>query len=102
MGVKIEIPRDVNKIKQQIKAIEFQLKQDTTEKDIKIHTAALKKLNEALLYGQYLELQSKEFREDIIGYETLKMPSKCTAIKVNFTWGWLRVYRTKNSEIEWY
>lgn len=102
MGLDFESPKDINKIKQQRQALEFQLKHDTTEKDIRIHTEALKKLNEELLYREYLELQSKEFKEDLIGYEKLIMPGKDISIKVNFNWGWLRVYRTKTDQIEWY
>lgn len=99
---KVEIPKDINKIKKQIKALEYQLQQDTNEKDIKIHTAALKRLNEELLYREYLELQSKEFKADVKGYEELIMPGKDISMKVNFIWGWLRVYRTKTGQIAWY
>lgn len=102
MGLKVEIPKDINIIKQQIKALEYQLNCDAAEKDIKIHKKTLKKLKEALLYEQYLELQSKEFKEDIVGYEKFKEPGKDIAIKINFNWGWLRVYRTKGNQIEWY
>lgn len=102
MGLDIEISKDTNKVKQQIKALEYQLQQDTNKKDKKIHGAALKRLNEELLYREYLELQSKEFKEDVIGYEKLIMDGKDISIKVNFTWGWLRVYRTKDNQIEWY
>jgi hypothetical protein len=102
MGLNFEIPKDINKIKQQIKALEYQLQQDTNEKDVKIHGAVLKKLNEALLYEQYLELQSKEFKENVIGYKKLTMHGKDIAIKVNFTQRWLHVYRTKDNQIEWY
>lgn len=99
---KVEIPQDTNKLKQQIKAIEYQLQQDTTEKDIRIHKAALKGLNEELLYRQYLDLQSKEFLEDLVDYEKLIMPGKDIAIKVNFKSFWLRVYRTESGQIGWY
>lgn len=102
MALEIIIPKDINKIKQQIKALEFQLGNDTAEKDIKIHSAALKKLNEELLFQQYLCLQSKVFKENITGYEKLKMQGKDVAIKVIFTWGWLHVYRNKDDSIEWY
>lgn len=101
MGLSIEIPKDIDKLKQDIKALEYQLQHDTTKKDIKIHTTALKDLREELLYREYLAIQSKEFKEDVIGYEKLIMPGTEVAIKVNFTWGWLRVYRTKTG-IEWY
>ncbi|URZ06805.1 hypothetical protein [Clostridium felsineum] len=53
------------------------------------------------LFKVYCDLQSKEFREEIINYEPLKMPDVQYAIKVNFTWGWLRVYKRDNV-IEWY
>lgn len=102
MGLNIEIPKDINKIKKQIQTLGFQLKHDTNEKDIRIHTEMIKKLNEELLYREYLALQSKEFKAEVKGYEKLIMPNKDTAIKVNFTWGWLRVYRTKTGQIEWY
>lgn len=102
MILKIVIPKDINKLKQQIEALEFQLKQDTSEKDIRIHKVALKSLYEELLYREYLELQSKEFKADVKGYEKLIMQGKDIAIRINFTWGWLRVYRNKNGQIEWY
>lgn len=101
MGLSIKGSKDVNKLKQDIKALEFQLQHDTTKKDIKIHTAALKHLREGLLYKEYLAMQSKEFKEDVIGYERLVMPGADISIRVNFKWGWLRVYRTK-AGIEWY
>ena len=59
-------------------------------------------LEEQLLYEQYLEIQSKEWKESIIGYKKFKEPGKEVAIKVNFTWGWLRVYRNNDKQIEWY
>lgn len=99
---KAEIPKDTNKLKQQITALEYKLQQDTSEKDIRIHKVAHKKLNEELLFREYLELQSKEFLEDLIGYEKLIMQGKDIAIKVNFKSFWLRVYRTKAGQIEWY
>lgn len=101
MPLNIEMPKDINKLKQQCKALEYQLKQDTTKQDIKIHTEALRSLNEELLYRKYLAMQSKEFKEDVIGYEKLIMTGTDVAIKVNFTWGWLRVY-SKGNEIGWY
>lgn len=101
MVLNIEIPNDISKIKQQIKALEHQVQQDTTKKDIKVHTVALKKLKEELLYRQYLSIQSEEFKENVIGYEKLIMQGVDLAIKVNFTWGWLRVYQRGNN-IEWY
>lgn len=99
--LKVEIPQDKANIKQQIKALESLILTDNF-KDRKIHTGTLKDLKEALLYICYLEMQSKEFKEDIKGYEKFKEPGKDTCIKVNFTWGWLRVYRNKTNEIEWY
>lgn len=102
MSLNIEIPKDINKLKQQCKSLEYQLKQDTTKKNIKIHTEALRSLNEELLYREYLAMQSEEFKEDIIGYEKLIMPGIEVAIKINFTSFWLRVYRTKSGQIEWY
>lgn len=62
----------------------------------------IQKLKGQLLFEQYLELQSKEFKEDILGYEKFKEPGKDIAIKVNFKWGWLRVYRNNDNQIEWY
>lgn len=100
--LKVILSDDIKKLDRQIKALEFQLKEDTAEKDIEVHTVALKKINEVLLYKQYLDLQSKEFKENLIGYEELKMPGKDIAIKVNFTSFWLYVYRTENGQIEWY
>lgn len=102
MLLNIDVPKAIDKIKQQIKAIEFQLKQDVREKDIKIHKEALHRLKEELLYREYLHLQSKEFNLEVKGYDRLIMQDKEVAIKVNFTWGWLRVYRTKSNRIEWY
>ncbi|URZ18773.1 hypothetical protein [Clostridium felsineum] len=54
------------------------------------------------LFRIYCDLQSEEFKEEIIDYESLKMVDVQYAIKVNFTWGWLRVYKKKNNGIEWY
>lgn len=100
--LKVEIPQDNERLLKQIKALEFAITQDTNPKDIEIHRSSLADLNEALLYKCYLELQSKEWKEDILGYEKFKEPGKDISIKVNFTWGWLRVYRTKDNGIEWY
>ena len=44
----IQIPKDKNKIKQLIKALKYQLTQDTKEEDKKIHEQALNDLEEAL------------------------------------------------------
>ena len=54
------------------------------------------------LYKSYLKLQSVEFKEDILGWEKFNEPGTKLSIKVNFTWGWLRVYQKHNGEIEWY
>lgn len=101
MGLKIEMPKDINKLKKQINALESIISKDTP-KDKETHKAALKSLYEELLYREYLELQSKEFKADIKGYEELVMQGKDLAIKVIFKSFWLRVYRTKRGEIEWY
>ncbi len=57
---------------------------------------------EQLLYEQYLKLQSKELKEEIVKCESFNQLGHAIAIKVTFTWGWLRVYRTKGNGIEWY
>ena len=57
---------------------------------------------EQRLYNAYLKLQSKEWIEEIIDWENFNMPGHEVSIKVNFTWGWLRVYFTKDNGIEWY
>lgn len=62
----------------------------------------IKTLDEALLFEQYVRLQSKEFLKNLIDYEHFKQHGHDLIIKVNFTWGWLRVYRTKDGDIEWY
>lgn len=46
--MKIEIPKDKDKILKQIQALEWQLKQDTNPKDKAIHQEALKDLKTAL------------------------------------------------------
>ncbi|MGI6226620.1 MAG: hypothetical protein ACOYJ1_10225 [Peptococcales bacterium] len=46
--MKIEIPKDKDKILKQIQALEWQLKQDTNPKDKVIHQEALKDLKTAL------------------------------------------------------
>lgn len=58
--------------------------------------------DEKKLFEQYLKLQSKEFKEDILGYEHFEQQGHDLIIKVNFTWGWLRVYKNNSGEIEWY
>jgi len=57
---------------------------------------------EQQLYEEYLKLQSKEWIEEIINWENFNEPNTKVSIKVNFTWGWLRVYEKQNGEIEWY
>lgn len=55
------------------------------------------------LYEQYLKLQSKEFRESILNYEKFIQSGHDLIIKINFKNGsWLRVYKNKNNQIEWY
>ena len=75
-------------------------------KEIQERTSKIKtkveRLKERLLFEQYIELQSKEFKEDLIGYKKFKEPEKVICIKVTFTWGWLRVYRNNTNSIEWY
>ena len=44
----IQIPKDKAKMKQQIKALEYQITQDTREEDKVIHKQALKDLEETL------------------------------------------------------
>lgn len=100
--IKVEIPQDKDKIVQQIKGLEYLIKNDLSEKDKKIHTVTLMNLKEKLLYICYLEIQSDEWKEDLLGYEKFKEHGKDVCIKVNFTKFWLRVYRNKNNEIEWY
>lgn len=46
--LKAKIPKDENKLKQQIRALEYQLKQDVTNKDKEIHIMALNTLKSAL------------------------------------------------------
>ncbi|HEY8889315.1 MAG TPA: hypothetical protein VIM70_03590 [Clostridium sp.] len=75
-------------------------------KEIQERTSKIKtkveRLKEKLLFEQYIELQSNEFKEDLIGYKKFKEPGKVMCIKVSFTWGWLRVYRNNTNSIEWY
>ena len=54
MSLKIEIPKDINKLNKQINALESIIPKDTP-KDKEIHKMALKTLNEELLYREYLE-----------------------------------------------
>ena len=46
--IKIEIPKDKDKIKMQIQALEWQNSNDKTEKDREVHLEALKTLKMAL------------------------------------------------------
>lgn len=66
----------------------------------KVKTPAKTQQHEEL-YNNYIKLQSKEFMQDFKKWEPLEIEGKSLAIKVNFTWGWLRVYRTPRG-IEWY
>lgn len=44
----IDTPNNINKLKKQIQALEYQIKHDTREKDIIIHKQAMKDLKEKL------------------------------------------------------
>lgn len=99
--LKVQLTNDVKVLDKQIKALESLVATDNP-KDRGIHVQAIKELQETLLYICYLELLSKEWKENVLGYEKFKEPGKDICIKVNFTWGWLRVYRTKGNSIEWY
>ena len=46
--LKVCIPKDKDRIEKQIKALKWQLTQDTNDKDKEIHTMALKSLEQAL------------------------------------------------------
>lgn len=46
--LKFEVPEDKAKIKKQIAALEYQIKNDTNDKDKTIHVAALNDLKRAL------------------------------------------------------
>jgi hypothetical protein len=100
--IKIQVPQYKNKLEQQIKSLKYLIENDTNEKDKKIHASALKDLREELLFQCYLEMQSNEWKEEIIDYKSFKQPGHDICIRVNFTWGWLRVYRTSHNGIEWY
>lgn len=99
--IKVVIPDSKDKIIKQIAALEWQIQQDTNSKDKTIHSQALKDLQERLLYISYLALQSNEFKENILSYESFKQEGHDIAIKVIFPSFWLRVYRTSRG-IEWY
>jgi hypothetical protein len=47
--LKVIIPKDKIKIRKQIKALEYQFKNDTNDKDRKIHEEALEQLKKMLL-----------------------------------------------------
>lgn len=100
--LKVDITQDNAKLKQQIAALTEQISKDTNEKDKKIHETALLKLKQESLYRYYLSKQSSEFRKEIINYRSMKMKNTSVAIRVNFTWGWLHVYKTIAGNIEWY
>lgn len=55
--LKVEIPQDKSKMKQQIKELESILALDNS-KDKQMHQQSIKDLQEALLYICYLELQN--------------------------------------------
>ena len=60
-------------------------------------------MNKQQLYDYYCNLMSKEYREEIEGYEEFKMEGVQCAIKVIFKNGsWIRVYQKLNGEVEWY
>lgn len=46
--LKVEIPKDRNKLKQQIEALRYQILVDTNEEDKRIHAEALLALEEAM------------------------------------------------------
>jgi len=60
------------------------------------------KTREEKLYDYYLTLQSDEFKEDILNWESFKEPNTLVSLRINFTWGWLRVYYTNAGNVEWY
>ena len=51
--INIEVPDNIEKIKQQIEALKHLIKTDQSDKDRQIHKAALKRLEEALEVGHY-------------------------------------------------
>lgn len=99
--LKVEVPQDKEQLEKQINGLNHLIENDNNDKDKKIHSKDLKELKEALVYRRYLDMQSKEFKEDIKGYEPFKQAGADVCIKVTFTWGWLRVY-SRGSSIEWY
>lgn len=46
--LRVVIPSNQIKLKKQIKALQYQIKQDTNPKDLEIHKTALKQLKAAL------------------------------------------------------
>lgn len=55
------------------------------------------------LFNYYINLQSKEMKEEIQGYKKLSMKGIKFAIKVIFKNGeWLHVYKTNSDSVEWY
>ena len=54
------------------------------ERISKIETK-VERLKEKLLFEQYIELQSREFKEDLIGYKKFKEPGKDLCIKVTLS-----------------
>ncbi len=44
--LRVELPKDIQKIEKQIKALRYQISRDISPKDKKIHEAVLKKLTE--------------------------------------------------------
>lgn len=89
----IKIPKSCGQTPEEAKEVQ--------ERTSRIKTK-VERLKEKLLFEQYVELQSREFKEDLIGYKKFKEPGKVTCIKVTFTWGWLRVYRNNTNSIDWY
>ena len=84
----------------QLKVLEYQVTNDTNVIDLQIYIQALKSLKEEILFQQYLQLQSKECKANIIGFEGINELGKGIAIKVNFINGkWLRAY-CNNGEID--
>lgn len=50
--LKVEIPKDRNKLKQQIEALRYQILVDTNEEDKRIHESALRSLEAAMEGGK--------------------------------------------------
>lgn len=47
-SLNVEIPKDINKLQNQIKALEWQIEHDANDKDKEIHRKALEGLKAAL------------------------------------------------------